>query len=80
MSCDITTDRERRLRIKQVAQDGLLKDSGLDAEGQEAVLSYVDTNFDNLREQSLRTVVKAAELADAFGSNWQKYARVSLLK
>lgn len=80
MSCDITTDRERRLRIRQVAEDGLLKDSGLDADSQTQVLDYIDTNFDSLREQSLRTVVKAAELADAFGANWERYAAVSLLK
>ena len=80
MSCDISTDRERRLRIKQVAQDGLLNDSGLDERGKQDVLDYVNDNFDGLREQSLRTVVKAAELKDAFGDQWKRYASVSLLK
>ena len=80
MSCDIATDRERLLRIKQVAQDGLLKDFNMDEAEQQEVLDYVSNNFDKLREQSLRTVVKTAELKSAFGDSWQKYARVSLLK
>ena len=80
MSCDIATDRERLLRIKQVAQDGLLKDFNMDEAEQQEVLDFVGDNFDNLREQSLRTVVKAAELQSAFGDSWTKYARVSLLK
>lgn len=80
MGCDIATDRERRLRIKQVAQDGLLKDFQMSEEEQNDVLDFVESNFDGLREQSLRTVVKAAELKDAFGDQWQRYARVSLLK
>jgi len=80
MSCDIATDRERLLRIKQVAQDGLLKDFNMDEAEQKDVLDFVGDNFDNLREQSLRTVVKAAELQSAFGDSWTKYARVSLLK
>jgi len=80
MSCDIATDRERLLRIKQVAQDGLLKDFNMDEGEQKDVLDFVGDNFDNLREQSLRTVVKAAELQSAFGDSWTKYARVSLLK
>ncbi len=80
MSCDIATDRERLLRIKQVAQDGLLKDFDMTDAEQDMVLDFVTDNFDKLREQSLRTVVKAAELKNAFGSSWQKYAQVSLLK
>jgi hypothetical protein len=80
MSCDISTDRERLLRIKQVAQDGLLKDFDMTDAEQNNVLDFVTDNFDKLREQSLRTVVKAAELKSAFGDSWQKYAAVSLLK
>ena len=80
MSCDISTDRERLLRIKQVAEDGLLKDFDMTDAEQNNVLDFVTDNFDKLREQSLRTVVKAAELKSAFGDSWQKYAAVSLLK
>jgi len=80
MSCDISTDRERLLRIRQVAQDGLLNDFNMDDAGQNNVLDFVANNFEGLREQSLRTVVKAAELKDAFGDDWERYARVSLLK
>ena len=80
MSCDIATDRERRLRIRQVAQDGLLKDFNLNESEQNDVLDFVESNFDGLREQSLRTVVKAAELQSAFGEDWKRYASVSLLK
>ena len=80
MSCDIVTDRERRLRIRQVAQDGLLKDFNLDEAEQNDVLDFVESNFNTLREQSLRTVVKAAELQSAFGDDWKRYAKASLLK
>ena len=80
MSCDIATDRERRLRIRQVAQDGLLNEFNLNTQEQNEVLDFVEQNFDGLREQSLRTVVKAAELQSAFGEDWQRYASVSLLK
>jgi len=76
----IHTERDTLLRIKQVCADGMLKSFNLEESQQTEILDYVEDNFGNLREQSLRTVVKLAELRRAFGDSWQDYAEVSLLK
>ena len=44
------------------------------------VIDFIKTHSDRFRELSLRTVVKLAELNAAFGENWIKIARTTLLK
>ena len=71
--------RERCLRIKQVVADGMLDDLNIDDEAKKAVVDFVLENQTKLK-LSLRTVSKAAELAEAFPENekWKKVARMTL--
>ena len=74
----VNSDRERRLRIRQVAQDSLLKTFKFDETDEAEVMDYMEDNFDRFRESSLRTLVKIAELKRAFGDTWREYAEISL--
>lgn len=74
------TRNELAVWIEHVATAGnLFRREGLtDAQGK-AVLSFLKTNRDSLRELSLRTLIKAAQIVKSH-NNWQKVATVLLLK
>ena len=76
----IDTDREKMLRIEQIVGDGMLKDYGFDEAQERDVVDFVDTNKDRLRELSLRTVVKVADLVKAFPQDWEKMATTTIFK
>ena len=44
---------------------------------QNEILDFIDNNKKRLRELSLRTVLKIADLRKSFGSSWQEYAMVT---
>lgn len=79
---DLTIDSERDkiLRIKQIVEDGMLRDYDLEPEQQDELLEFIDTNKKNLRELSLRMVLKLADLRKSFGDKWQDYAAVTCMK
>jgi hypothetical protein len=66
--------------VEHVAVDGrVFQREGLtDAQGK-AVLKFLRTHRDDLRELSLRTLLKAAQLVKAH-TNWESMARILLLK
>mgnify|MGYP003346355148 CR=1 FL=1 len=77
----IHTEREKMLRIKQIVGDGMLEDYKFTKEQQEELIDYIDANKKRLRELSLRTVLKMADLMRTFpGSKWQRVAQISLMK
>ena len=76
----IATEREKMLRIKQIVGDGMLDDYGFSEEEKQEIVDFVDVNKKKLREVSLRTVLKAADLKKAFGNAWQDYAGLTLIK
>ena len=76
----IHTERDKMLRIKQIVGDGMLKDYEFTAEQEAELVEFVDTNKKRLRELSLRTVLKAADLIKSFPSKWQRVAEVSLMR
>ena len=76
----IDTDREKMLRIKQITKDGMLAKHMLDDETHERIVDFIDINKKNLRELSLRTVLKVADLAKAFPNNWEAMAENTVLK
>ena len=79
---DLTIDSERDkiLRIKQIVEDGMLREYDLEPEQQDELLEFIDTNKKNLRELSLRMVLKLADLRKSFGEKWQDYAAVTCMK
>jgi hypothetical protein len=78
----IHTEREKMLRIKQIVSDGMLDEYEFTAEQTAELVAYVDANKSRLRELSLRTVIKMADLMRTFGkdSKWQRVAQISLMK
>lgn len=79
---DLTIDtiREKILRIKQIVSDGMLKTYALPKDTEDGIVSFVDENKRQLREISLRTVLKIADLAKAFPENWKDMAKQTVLK
>jgi hypothetical protein len=82
---DLTLDttRDKMLRIKQIMMDGML-DAYDFAEGvKEELYEYVDANKDKLRELSLRTVIKIADLRKMAGEGsdkWKRLAETTVMK
>jgi hypothetical protein len=74
------TDREKVLRIKQIVKDGMLDSYELDPIARDEVVDFIVENRSVMRELSLRTVLKVADLRKAFASNWENMARVTVMK
>jgi hypothetical protein len=78
---EMSTTRERMLRIKQVVDDGMLDDrDGLSDIAKDEVVEFVVGNQDNLRELSLRTILKVADLRESFPENWQSMAKTTVMR
>lgn len=78
----IHTEREKMLRIRQIVQDGImLEEYSFTAEQQAELIEFIDANKKRLRELSLRTVLKMADLMRSFPNDkWKRVAQVSLMK
>ena len=79
---DLTIDSERDkvLRIKQIVEDGMLRDYNFEPHEVDEVMEFVESNKKQLRELSLRTVLKLADLKKSFKDAWQDYAVVTCMK
>ena len=80
MDLTISTERDKMLRIAQVIKDGMLDAYKLDDEVKEEIIDFVDINKKRLRELSLRTVLKVADLAVAFPQRWEAMAENTVMK
>lgn len=76
----IDTEREKMLRIKQIISDGMLDEYALSTEVKEEIVDFIDINKKRLRELSLRTVLKVADLAKAFPDRWEAMAENTVMK
>ena len=76
----IDTDREKMLRIKQITKDGMLDDYALGEHVVDEIVDYMESNKTKLRELSLRTVLKIADLAKAFPTKWEAMAENTVMK
>ena len=79
---DLTIDtiREKLLRINQIVRDGMLKSYQLPGNTEREVVEWVWDHKRRLREISLRTVLKIADLAKAFPEHWKDMAEQTVLK
>jgi predicted AAA+ superfamily ATPase len=80
MDLTIDTEREKMLRIRQVIQDGMLNDYRLSDSVKEDIIDFVDANKNRLRELSLRTVLKVADLAVSFPNRWEVFAENTVMR
>jgi len=76
----IDTEREKMLRIKQIVGDGMLTEYAFDDATQEDIVDFIDINKKRLRELSLRSVLKVADLAKAFPTKWEAMAENTVMK
>ena len=76
----IDTDREKMLRIKQITKDGMLDEYQLGEGGVDEIVECCESNKARLRELSLRTVLKVADLAKAFPTKWEAMAENTVMK
>jgi hypothetical protein len=76
----IDTEREKMLRIEQIVEDGMLTEYEFSTEEQAELIHFIDTNKKNLRELSLRTVLKIADLRRSFPHKWQSVAEVTCMR
>ena len=76
----IDTDREKMLRIKQITKDGMLDEYALGEHVVDDIVEYMESNKTKLRELSLRTVLKIADLAKAFPTKWEAMAENTVMK
>ena len=74
------TDREKMLRIKQIVKDGMLDSYELPDVAKAEVVEFIDDNRNVMRELSLRTVLKVADLRKSFPGNWQNMSKVTVMK
>lgn len=63
------------VRIKQVVGQGMLRDKNISDYDASILVDFVEANMDNLRELSLRMVIKLATLMKMDYVNWQKLAK-----
>ena len=80
MDLTIDTEKDKMLRIKQVIRDGMLNSYTLADEVKEDIVDFCDINKKRLRELSLRTVLKVADLAVAFPDRWESYAENTVMR
>jgi hypothetical protein len=77
----IDTQREKVLRIKQVVTEhGMLDSYELEDWAKLEVVDFVDANKDRMRELSLRTVLKVADLRVSFPDKWKAVAEVTCMR
>ena len=74
------TDREKVLRIKQITNDGMLDSYDFEDFAKDEIVDYIVENRAKMRELSLRTVLKVADLRKSFPLNWKNMAEVTVMK
>jgi hypothetical protein len=80
---DLTLDtmRDKILRIKQIAKDGVLfADYDFAPEVQDEIIDFMDANQNRLREMSLRMAIKIADLRKMSVMNWKRLAETTCMK
>ena len=74
------TEREKVLRIKQITQDGMLDTYDFEGNEKDEIIDYIMENRAKMRELSLRTVLKVADLRKSFPDSWKGMAEVTVMR
>ena len=75
------TNREKILRIKQVVNDcGMLDSYEFEDEVKAEVVEFIEANQNQLRELSLRMVLKVADLRASFPKTWKAMAKTTCMR
>jgi hypothetical protein len=74
------TQREKILRIKQIISTGMLDEYEFEPVVKDELVAFIDQNKDQLRELSLRMVLKIADLRRSFPLKWQSMVRTTCMR
>ena len=79
---EMTTNREKMIRIRQVVNEKMMIDRGYAPGVADETMKFVDNNIDKLREVSIRMVLKIADLAQVASTkssniDWRETARIT---
>jgi hypothetical protein len=74
------TQRDKYLRIKQIVRDGMLDSYDFEDGASDEIVDFVWEQRNRLRELSLRTVLKIADLRKMSAGNWKRLAETTILK
>jgi hypothetical protein len=74
------SEREKMLRIDQIVEDGMLDHYDFEPVVKDEVIGFVARNKKRLRELSLRTVIKVADLRKSFPMTWEQMAEVTVMR
>ena len=80
---DLTLDtmRDKFLRIKQIAQNGVLfSDYDFSEQSKQEILDFIEENCNKFREVSLRMALKVADLMKISANNWKALAQSTCMK
>lgn len=77
---EMDSESDRFMRIDQIVRDGMLDEYNFGDEGNQEVIQFLKDNVDRLRELSLRTVLKIADLKAMSKDNWMELAKSTCLK
>ena len=77
---EMDTDREKLLRIKQIVSSGMLQSYEFEECVKDEIVNFIDEHQTKLRELSLRTVLKIADLRKAFPLNWTNMAKTTVMR
>jgi len=81
LDLEMDTEREKMIWIRHLVDEkDMLAKYKFDHDTKEHIMDYVADNTDNLRELSLRTILKCADLYKMFPHTWQDIAGVTLMK
>jgi hypothetical protein len=73
--------RDKVLRIKQIAKDGVLfADYDFEPCVQDEIIEFMEANQNRLREMSLRMALKIADLRKMSVLNWRRLAETTCMK
>jgi hypothetical protein len=74
------TTHEKMLRIRQIVRDGMLDNYEFAPSVGDEIVDFMFENLARLRELSLRTVLKIADLRKTMPERWQRVAQISVMK
>lgn len=77
---EMDTQSDCFLRIRQIVGDGMLAEYEFGHEGEQEIVQYMHDNARNLREVSLRQVLKIADLRRMLPTTWRDVAEVTCMK
>jgi len=80
LDLELSSQRDRLIRIKQIVGDGMLKPYGLGDHIEQEIVQYIFDNADHMRELSLRMVKKIADFRKALPNAWEEFTETTCLK